>query len=267
MISTSLPTEYRGGVNTGPTTPGGDGIIASGPGHVTVISDKVFDWRDVPTSQQDEVISSKNGANVRIQRCLIIGGIKALLAGNGDHPGNDARYARWDLEDCVIMDAGRRCPEVQDGVELTMRRCWVHNWGRRFDVRAFAGWAHRGGKIVAEDCLFTQEDGLFSLGLRDTMIDLANHVGQAINDQGLAALLRLRTYLPGVCRALTSDTGGLALATRCYRNRSWIQLENCDPYLSRAEAIKIAERIDAAMPSQAHARLGVSVLELFYSAT
>lgn len=267
MVSTALPTEYRGGVCTGPTTPEGDGIVASGPGHVTIISDKVFDWRDVPTSQQDEVVSSEDGATVFIQRCIIVGGIKALLAGNGDHPVNDSRFSRWELEDCVIMDAGRRCPEVQDCVELTMRRCWVHDWGRAFDVRAFGAWAHRGGRLVAEDCLFTQSGSIFSLGLRTTIADIFAHIGQAWNDEGLPGLLRWQTYLPGVCRGLTSSTGGLVLATRCFRNRPWIRIDNCDPFISRRDAIVIAEHIDAAMPLHARNYLGRSVLESFYALT
>lgn len=229
----------------------------------TVIDRCIFDFRGIPLSEQDEIVSSVNGPKVIIRNSLFLGGIKALLAGNGDHPGNDARYARWDLEDCVIMDAGRRCPEVQDCVELIMRRCWVHDWGRAFDVRAFGAWAHRGGRIVAEDCLFTQSGGLFGLGLRNTVVDVANHIGQAVNDHGMGALLHPRTYLPGVCRGLTADTGGLVLATRCYRNRRWIRIDGCNDYMDGVAARRIVERIDAGMPCAAHEKLGQSVVELF----
>lgn len=262
MLSTALPTEIRGGVCTGPEKPKEDGATAQGPGRVTVISDRVFDFRDYPTAKQDEVISGVNGAIVRMQRCVILGGIKAVLAGNGDHPGNDMRFGHWEMEDCFIMGAGRRCPEVQDCVELTMRRCWIHNWGRAFDVRAFGGWAHRGGRLVAEDCLFTQSGGIFSLGLRTTIADIFAHIGQAWNDEGLSGLLRARTYLPGVCRGLTSSTGGLALASRCYRNRRWIRLENCDPFIGSAEALQIVADIDALMPEECRKRLG-SLVDMF----
>lgn len=263
MFPTSLPTEIRGGVCTGPDTPLEDGVTAQGPYRVTIISDRVFDFRGYPTSQQDEVISGVNGATVRLERCVILGGIKALLAGNGDHPGNDINCAHWDMEDCIIIGAGRRCPEAQDGTTVTMRRCWLHNWGRTFDVRAFGAWAHRGGRIVSEDCLFTQSGNILSLGLRNSLVDVANHIGQAVNDYGLSALLRLRTYLPGVCRGLTADTGGLALATRCYRNRRWIRIENCDPYMDRDDARLIVQRIDAVMPAAATKILGQSVVSLF----
>jgi len=245
---------------------GADAITCFGPG-VTLIEDCVIDFTALPKNAQDEGISGVNGAKVTMRRCVLINCRKALLAGNGDHAEADAQGAEWLIEDCILIGCGRRCPEAQDGTTVTMRRCWIHNWGRRFDVRAFAGWAHRGGKIVAEDCLFTQDGGLFSLGLRDTVIDMANHIGQAVNDNGLGALLRLRTYLPGVCRALTSSTGGLVLATRCFRNRPWIRIDNCDPFISRRDAIVIAEHIDAAMPLHARNYLGRSVLDSFYALT
>ena len=249
MLSTALPTEIRGGVCTGPEKPKEDGATARGPGRVTVISDRVFDFRDYPTAKQDEVISGVNGAIVRMQRCVILGGIKAVLAGNGDHPGNDVRYARWDLEDCVIIGAGRRCPEAQDGTTVTMLRCWVHDFGQAFDVRAFGGWAHRGARIIAEDCLFTQSElWPWGLDLLTAMTDLGNHIGQAVNDYGLAALLRPRTYLPDPCRGLTADTGGLALATRCYRNRPWIKIDGCNNYIDRAAARQIVAQIQGACP-------------------
>lgn len=262
----SLPRTVYGGVSTGPETPGGDGLIAYGPRTVTDVQQRVYDWRACPKDVQDEIISGVDGAEVWLSGVVILGGIKALLAGNGDHPIHDSRHARWHLEDCVIIGSGRRCPEAQDGTEVYMRRCWLHDWGSTFDVRAFGAWAHRGGKIVAEDCLFTQAGGRFSLGF-NMVQDFVHHVGQAINDYGLAALLRPRTYLPGICRGLTADSGGLVLATRCYRNRPWIRIDNCDPFISRQAAIAIAERIDAAMPLHAYNYLGRSVLELFYAVT
>lgn len=262
MFSTALPTEIRGGVCTGPAKAKEDGATARGPGRVTIISDRVFDFRDYPTARQDEVISGVDGASVRLQRCVILGGIKAVLAGNGDHPGNDMRFGHWEMEDCVIMGAGRRCPEAQDFVELTMRRCWIHNWGRAFDVRAFGGWAHRGGRIAAEHCLFTQSGGIWSLGLRTTLRDIIAHVGQAWNDDGPGGLLRWQTYLPGVCRGLMGNTGGLAIATKCYRNRRWIRVENCNEFLSSAAAREVVSGIDALMPAAARPRLG-SLVDMF----
>lgn len=250
-------------ISTGPETPEGDGLVASGPRTVTDVRQRVYDWRACPKDIQDEIVSGVDGAVVRLSGVVILGGIKAILAGNGDHPINDIRHARWHMEDCVIIGAGRRCPEAQDGTTVTMRRCWVHDWGQAFDVRAFGAWAHRGGRIVAEDCLFTQSGGRLALGLRNSLADVAKHIGQAVNDNGLAALLRPRTYLPGVCRGLTADTGGLVLATRCFRNRPWIRIDNCDPFMSRDAARRIVGRIDAAMPPAAHEVLGQSLVGLF----
>ncbi len=243
----SLPHTVYGGVSTGPEMPGGDGLVAYGPRTVTDVRQRVYDWRICPKDIQDEVISGVDGANVRLSGVVILGGIKAILAGNGDHPGNDARYARWEIEDCVIIGAGRRCPEAQDGTTVTMRRCWVHDWGQEFDIRGFGAWAHRGARIIAEDCLFTQSDlWPWGLDMFTAMTDLGNHIGQAVNDHGIGALLRPRTYMPGPCRGLTADSGGLVLATRCYRNRRWIRIEGCDPLIGRDQARSIIAHIETA---------------------
>lgn len=263
----SLPRTVYGGVSTGPETPGGDGLAAYGPRTVTEVRQRVYDFRRCPKADQDEVLSGVDGADVRLSGVVILGGIKAILAGNGDHPGNDARYARWEIEDCVIIGAGRRCPEAQDGTTVTMRRCWVHDFGQDFDVRSFGAWAHRGARIIAEDCLFTQSDlWPWGLDLFSAMTDMSNHIGQAVNDNGLGALLRPRTYLPGPCRGLTADTGGLTLATRCYRNRPWIRIDGCNNYINRAAARDIITRIATSCPEMAP-YLGQGLTDFFDIAT
>lgn len=245
----SIINRITGGVCTGPAKPGDDGLTVYGPFSATEIRQRVYDFRLCPKADQDEVLSGVDGADVRLSGVVILGGIKAILAGNGDHPSNDVRHARWELEDCVIIGAGRRCPEAQDGTVVTMRRCWVHDFGQAFDVRSFGAWAHRGAKITAEDCLFTQSDlWPWGLDLITAMTDLGNHIGQAVNDSGFGALLRPRTYLPGPCRALTADTGGLTLATRCYRNRRWIRIDGCNNYIDRAAARNIVVQIQGACP-------------------
>lgn len=142
----------------------------------------------------------------------------------------------------------------------------IHNWGGAFDVRGFGGWAHRGGKIIAEDCLFTQSSGLLGFGLLNTFIDLANHVGQSVNDYGLGALFRPRTYLPGICRALTADTGGQVIATRCYRNRRWIFIDGCDPLIGRDKARAIVAHIEAACADM-RPFLGTTLTDFFDTIT
>lgn len=246
----SIINQIIGGVCTGPAKPKDDGLTVYGSSQQpTDVRQRVYDFRSYPKADQDEVLSGVDGAVVRLSGVVILGGIKAVLAGNGDHPGNDVSYAQWLLEDCVIIGAGRRCPEAQDGATVTMRRCWIHDWGQAFDVRAFGGWAHRGARITAEDCLFTQSHiWPWELDVMTAITDMGNHIGQAVNDNGLAALLRPRTYLPGPCRGLTADTGGLVLATRCYRNRPWIKIDGCNYYINRAAARKIVAQIETVCP-------------------
>lgn len=250
--------QITGGVCTGPGTPGDDGVTVYGPAVSTEIIQRVFDFRDAPQNTLDECVDSVNGAVLRVAGCLFIGGIKAVLCGNGDAPINDIRYGRVEFEDCVFIDCGRRCPEAQDGVTVTMRRCWVHGWGQRFDTRAFGAWANRYGTIIAEDCIFTQPfSNRFGLGLWRSCSDIAHHIGQAVNDLGFAALLRSRSYLPGTCRGLTADTGGRVLATRCWRNRPWIRIDNCKKFVGLADALDIVQQIDRAMPPAAFQRLNI----------
>lgn len=229
----------------------------------TVIDRCIFDFRSVPLSEQDEIVSSVNGPKVIIRNSLFLGGIKALLAGNGDHLINDSATARWDLKNCVIIDSGRRCAEAQDCTVVTMRKCWVHNWGRVFDVRAFAAWAHRGGKILAEDCLFTQSGGLLSLGIKNTVLDLCNHVGQAVNDEGLKALLWPKTYRPGITRGLTQDNEGVVLSSKCYKNKPWICVENCSSFMKKDEARMIVQQIEENLHSEYVKYTGMTLTELF----
>ena len=65
-----------------------------------------------------------------------------------------------------------------------------------------------------------------------------------------------------MCRGLTSSTGGLVLGTRCYRNRRWIRLENCDPFIDSAEALQIVADIDVLMPEEGRKRMG-SLVDMF----
>lgn len=252
-------------ISRGPERPGDDGVTAIGVHHKYLVLRSIYDWRGCPVNTQDEVLSSVDGASVTLKGVLILGGIKAILAGNDDHPINDSKFGRWELEDCIIIGSGRRCPEVQDGVKLSMKRCWIHDWGQTFDVRAFGAWAHRGGCIVAEDCVFTQSSGRLGLGLRNTLVDLGNHVGQAFNDHGWKALFQPGTYQLGISRGLTSDSGGSILATRCYRNHSWIRVDNCAEFLSYEEASKIIAQIEPNLHKEYKEHLGKSALELFSS--
>ena len=95
---------------------------------------------------------------------------------------------------------------------------------------------------------------------------MGNHIGQAVNDYGLGAMLYPRTYLPGPCRGLTADTGGLVLATRCYRNRPWITIDGCNNYIDRAAARKIVAHIETVCPDMT-GKLGQPLTDFFDIAT
>lgn len=245
----------------GPSFPCEDGITVNGPSKMTAIR-SVFDFRDTSKEIQDEVISGVKGAEVLLEGCVILGGIKALLCGNSDHPCTDFQSARWELNNCVIIGAGRRCPEAQDGTKVFMRNCWVHNWGRAFDIRSFGAWAHRGGVIIAEDCLFTQSGGIFSLGLITTIRDCLAHVGQVWKDYGPLSVLSPRSWIPGICRGLTADTGGLVLASRYYKNHWWIRLENAEYPMDRKKVISIVSEIEKACPDMTE-YLGMGISAYF----
>lgn len=238
---------------------GNDAVTCFGPGE-TIIEDCVIDFRALSPDEQDEGISGVCGARVVLRRCLLLGCKKALLAGNGDHPEEDAAGAEWLIEDCVLLECGRRCPEAQDGTKVTMRRCWIHDWGNRFDERAFGAWARTGAYIYAEDCLFTQSGGRFSLGLWCTLKDVFSHVGQAVSMYGIGGIFRARSWLPGVCRGLTADEDGRVKAVRCYRNKSWIRIDGCESYIDEEQATLLIKRLP---PSRDH--LGESLLEIWES--
>lgn len=256
--------EISGLFCTGPASAGEDGITVFGEDGQLQIVNSVFDFRAVPAAEQDEVISMVAGASLRLKNCVILGGIKAILAGNGDHPCADWPVSRLDMENCVILGSGRRCPEAQDGTTIIMRKCWIHDWGKAFDVRAFGAWARRGGRIIAEDCLFTQPRSFLPLGWRTLVQDMVGHVGNAVNVAGVLALFSSRTWLSGGCRGLTAETetGGFVLASRCYRNRRWIRIDNCSSFLPRSAAREIVVSLEKACPDVG-GLTGSSLTEIF----
>ena len=151
--------------------------------------------------------------------------------------------------DCILEDFGRRGPEVQSAMRVILRRCLIRNWGEpgRFDVRAFAAWAHHGGRIEAESCVFDQPR--FWRGWRVMALDWLAHLGQAWNDEGLRGLLRPANWLPGVCRGLTATAGGHVRAADCRATRWWIRLEgHHGPRMSREDAQALRRELAARLP-------------------
>lgn len=270
---------YSHGLITEPHTAEFDGMTlfgfrvntdGSGP-WITTVNDVVFDFRDCPVGQQDEVISLVCGANVHMYNCAIFGGIKAILAGNGDHPIEDRRFGTLNMHQCFIGWSGRRCPEAQSHVVVGMTNCWLHDWGSTFDTKAFGAYAKHGAFIQARNCLFTQTASTrLGLGLVNTVKDIANHIGQAVHDHGIMGIFYGSSWVPGIARGLGNDAPGLSegrtRAITCYRNRDWIRLgESNGEELSQSEARNIAHRFDVTMPSMAVTRLGMSFATLFNS--
>ena len=240
-----------------PTTDGGDGLVLYGPDREYLVRNCIFDYTKIDKSKQDELLSFVQGPKVKIDGCVFIRGIKALLAGNGDNPFDDGGKGRFEITNSAFLYAGRRCPEAQDGVIVNMRSCWIHNWGETFDVRAFGAWAHRGGRIFADNCVFTQT---YSPTIKERLLDFGKHVGQAFNDKG-----GLR-FISGFNRGLVSGKDGEVISTRCYRNRKSIALDNCAEYIDFMQARKIIQGIQEKCPDVSD-RLGASLVEIFNKAT
>lgn len=209
---------------THPADLGGDGLHLC-DGHHYIIEDSIVDFSALPLEVMDEAVGVSWGSSAELRRCLVRGAGKLFLCGSGDADKASLEDGRTvELVECVLEDAGRRLPEVQAGMAVTLYRCLVRNWGcpTRHTVRDFGAWAHNGGSLVAVDTVFWQ-DG-FWRPLPQMLADMANHLGQAVNDEGLAGLLKPRNWLPGVCRGLTETDTGRAYALRCWSNRWWISL-------------------------------------------
>lgn len=212
---------------TSPLHDGGDGIMVFGGDGETVIVSCIVDFSLHPVSALDEALSGICAAEARVLQSSLCGAGKLVLWGNGEHPDED-RDASLYMEDCTLSDFGRRGPEAQDGAHVVLRNCVIRNWGikRRFDVRAFGAWAHEGAHIEAIDCTFEQT-AFWQTGFLNFWRDLANHIGQAVNDRGVFGLT-WRDFMPGVCRGLTASDGGTVRAINCRKNKWWIRIEGQD---------------------------------------
>ena len=122
-----------------------------------------------------------------------------------------------------------------------MKNCKIENWSHKdyFTVRGFGAWAHNGGSIYAENCLFIQKS-FFQSGILNFFKDIISHIGQAINDRNFNILDYI---IPGVCRGLTQSCGGDVKAENCYKNKWWIRLQNCKGYMSKREAEELNEKL------------------------
>ena len=155
------------------------------------------------------------------------------------------RHAARRDELLAAVDAADSVEAVQSGMRAILRDCLIRNWGApgRCDVRAFGAWAHHGGHIDAEACVFVQPR--FWRGLKVMARDWLAHVGQAWNDEGLRGLLRPANWLPGVCRGLVATAGGRVQTRHCYATPWWIRLEERRGDMSRKDAAEMVRRLEA----------------------
>lgn len=209
----------------GPDFTGDDGIGMYREGETYLVEGCIIDFSDLPLDQQDEGASATYGASAIFRRCVIRGAGKLCLCGCGDDDKVPVETGKKvELYDCILEDFGRRGPEVQDGMQVLMHNCLIRNWGAsdRFTVRNFGSWVHKGGRIDAVGCVYWQDS--FWRPLRQMIADIIDHVGQAWNDEGIRGLLRLSTWMPGICKGLLATDGGEAYAWSCWRNHWWIAM-------------------------------------------
>ena len=224
---------------------GGHGLDMSN-GRDWLVEDCIIDLSACPLELLDEAVGVTWGSRAIFRRCVIRGAGKLILCGSGDAAKAAVERGKVVIfEDCILENFGRRGPEVQSGMRAILRDCLIRNWGEpgRFDVRAFAAWAHHGGRIEAESCVFDQPR--FWRGWRIMVRDWLAHIGQSWNDEGLRGLLRPANWLPGVCRGLVATAGGRVQTRHCYATPWWIRLEERRGDMSRKDAAEMVRRLEA----------------------
>lgn len=213
-------------------------------GEEYLVHDCIIDMSEA--TDVDEAAAVTWGSSATFRRCVIRGAGKLFLCGSGNADKREKEEGKTvTLIDCILEDFGRRGPEVQCGMSVYMEHCLIRNWGDpdHCDVRNFGAWAHDYGQIYAVDCVFWQ-DGFFR-PIGQFFRDICNHIGQAVNDEGLKALLYPSTYLPGVCRGLTASDGGKCGGTHCFNNHWWIKMQNVDWKMDKNEAEDLIFSLEA----------------------
>lgn len=194
----------------------------------------IVDLTNWPMDKEDEAVGITWGASATFVNCVIRGAAKNILCGCGDDEKVPVEKGkRVTFDHCIIEDFCRRGPEVQDGMECIMRHCLIRNWGRnaKFDTRAFGGWAHKGGTIYAEDCIFINDNSpTFSNNLRDHW----HHFWQCMKERGLLGLFHRDAYMSGYRRALTKGPDGSISAYNCYAGDGLVIDGHVGAYMTEA---------------------------------
>lgn len=198
----------------------------------------------------DENVSVIDGSTCLVKNSTIINGKKAILIGSGDNPALDANNVVG-MHNCVIKNAGRRCPEIQDSGRCFMDHCIIENWGDPdfFDTRNFGIWVHNGALLTAEHCIFKN-----SWSFQHLFTDIANHIGNVFNEgfevsnsilDGLinCVLHPVQCLLPGKCRGLMYSRDGFARASSCYTDKWWITIGPNQNRLGKSEAENLYQEI------------------------
>lgn len=226
----------------------GDGIACEET-HYSV-SNVLVDFSSLPLDKIDECCSVTRGGSADFINCTFKGAEKICLIGSGDEDQREREAGKKVyFRNCVFTEGSRRMPEVQSGMECYLLNCTISNWCIRqptdpAKARGFGAWAHDGGKIYAVACRFEQDS--FWKGLKAMVSDLLGHLGNAVNESGIAALFKPKSWLPGVCRGLTATDGGYVEAIGCTKNHWWIRIEN------NAEADEEAMEAFCLSPEQWH---------------
>lgn len=218
------------------------------------VEDCIIDLSAWPVDQLDEAAAVTWGASATFRRCVIRGAGKIVLCGSGNEEMIPAETGKKvEFFDCILEHGSRRFPEVHDGMQVVMHGCLIRNWGDpdRFNYnkehpdRNFGAWAHTANsRIDAVGCVFWQDS--FWRPLRQMVLDWARQIEQAWNDEGFRGLLRLSTWIPGVCKGLLATDGGEAYAWACWKNRWWIAMpwRHTTEMMSETEARMMVEELD-----------------------
>lgn len=216
-----------------------DGLTLEGNGGTYNLEHIIIDFGEY-TGEIDENISTVNGCKAIISNSVFRNGIKLALHGSGDNPQQDI-HGRVIYNNCIFENFGRRGPEVQDGIMLTLNNCIIKNWGdpKYFNKRSFGSYCRNGSRLVFNDCVFIQNK--FWKNTKQFFVDIGNHIGNTFNEFIETNQFSLTNCLPGVMQGATSINGTIII-NDCYKNKKWIYIENMDNCISKRKALDIVQQ-------------------------
>lgn len=208
--------------------------LALNDGLEYLIKNCIIDLSDI--DNVDEALSVVNGSSAEISNCIIRGSCKLILCSSGDKDKINLEKGKTVIfNNCIFEDFGRRGPEVQNDMKIILNNCLIRNWGNinKFSVRSFGSWAHHGGHIIANNCVFQQTKLKYNLSeIKYFILDKINHIGQAYNDEGLIGIFKRKTWKSGLLWGLVSTANGYVEANNCWKSNKSIILENSKNELS-----------------------------------